>query len=70
MMQTLSLKKGGKVGRLEVRYCYNSKKMGYKGKGGDIELTRYQVRIKTTGQSYCGAGAAASIPWAAGVKGS
>lgn len=37
-------------------------------KRGDIELTIYQGRIKTIGQSFCGAGAAASTPWAAGVK--
>lgn len=70
MMQTLKTKKVGKGGRLDISYFEKKeKKMSNKENGGVIELTRYQERIKTTGQSFCGAGAAASIPWAAGVKG-
>lgn len=43
---------------------------GRREEGGNIELTRYQVRIKATDQSFRGAGAAEPIPLATGVKGS
>lgn len=42
-----------------------------KRKGGrEIELTRYQVRIKRTGESFRGAVSVASITRARGLKGS